>query len=166
MTQPSGTGRSTQVSQIINAPREVVYRAFLEPDALAAWLPPDGMTGQVHTFEPHEGGKFRLSLTYQNPETSLAGKSSEATDTVEGTFVELIPNQKIVWVTEFESGQPEFAGAMRITWTLADADRATEVTVLFEDIPIGVRLEDNELGSKLSLRNLAAFIERGGNNLG
>ncbi|MBC7814776.1 MAG: SRPBCC family protein [Burkholderiales bacterium] len=164
MTQPSSSVRSTRVSQIIKAPREVVYRAFLEPDAVASWLPPDGMTGHVHTFEPREGGKFRLSLTYKNPAESLGGKSSADTDTVEGTFAELLPNEKIVWVSEFESDQPEFAGEMKITWSLADADGRTEVTALCEDIPTGIRLEDNEMGSKSSLQNLAAFIERGSNN--
>lgn len=151
--------RSTRVSWLINAPREVVYRAFLEPDAVASWLPPDGMKGQVHVLEPRVGGKFRVSLTYLNPEESLGGKTSEDTDTTQGRFVELIPNEKIVWMTEFESEQSEFAGEMKIIWSLADADGGTEVTVVCEDIPVGIRLEDNELGSKLSLQKLAAFVE-------
>jgi uncharacterized protein YndB with AHSA1/START domain len=163
MTQPSDRGRSTRVSQIIHAPREAVFRAFLEPDALAAWLPPEGMRGDVHTLEPREGGMFRLSLTYLNPQNSPPGKTSDDTDTVEGQFIELIPNAKIVWVTKFESDQPGFAGEMRITWSLADADGGTEVTVLCEGIPAGIRLEDNELGSKQSLQKLAAFIKRGTN---
>jgi uncharacterized protein YndB with AHSA1/START domain len=152
--------RSTQVSQIIKAPRDVIYRAFLEPEALVAWLPPDGMNGHVHTLEAHEGGTFRISLTYQNPEASLGGKTSSDTDTIEGKFIELLSNEKIVWVSEFESEQPEFAGEMRITWSFADTNEGTEVTVLCEDIPEGIRLKDNELGSRSSLRNLATFIER------
>jgi uncharacterized protein YndB with AHSA1/START domain len=155
MTQPS---RSTRVSQIIKAPREIVYRAFLDPDALASWLPPANMRGQVHTFEPRAGGRIHMSLTYQD---SSRGKTSENTDTFEGKFVELIASEKIVWVTEFESDQPDFAGEMRITWSLADADGGTEVTVLCEDIPKGISLEDNETGSRSSLRKLAEFIERG-----
>jgi uncharacterized protein YndB with AHSA1/START domain len=160
--QPSGTGRNTQVSQIIKAPREAVYQAFLEPDAVAAWLAPDGMKGNVHIFEPREGGKFQMSLTYLNPADSPGGKTSEDTDTFNGIFVEVLPNEKIVQVTEFESDQPDFAGEMRITWSMTDADEGTEVTVLCEDIPAGIRLEDNELGSKQSLQKLAAFVERGG----
>jgi uncharacterized protein YndB with AHSA1/START domain len=166
MIQPSSKGRSTRASQIIKAPREVVYRAFLEPDAVASWLPPDGMKGHVHTFEPHEGGRFRVSLTYLDRLESPRGKTSGDTDTVEGKFVELIPNEKIVQVTEFESEQPDFAGEMKITWSLADVDGGTEVTVLCEDIPQGIRLADNETGSRSSLRNLAAFIERGSNDQG
>jgi len=163
MTQPSGSSRSTRVSQLVKAPRHVVYRAFMEPDALAAWLAPDTMRGQVHTFEPHVGGKFRMSLTYQDQQDSGLGKTSDNTDTFEGTFVKLVPNQKLVWAIVFESEQPDFAGEMKMTWTLADADGGTEVTVLCEDIPTGIRLEDNELGSRQSLRKLAAFVERGGN---
>jgi uncharacterized protein YndB with AHSA1/START domain len=153
------SSRSTQVSTLIKAPREVVYRAFLDPNAMASWLPPDGMKGEVHTFEPRPGGTFRMSLTYLDRQDSPRGKTSENTDTVEGKFVELVPNEKIVQVTKFESDQPDFAGEMRITWSLANADEGTEVTVLCENIPQGIRLEDNETGSRSSLRNLAAFIE-------
>jgi uncharacterized protein YndB with AHSA1/START domain len=164
MTQSSSKGRSTRVSRIIKAPREVVYRAFLEPDAVASWLPPDGMRGHIHAFDPREGGRFRMSLTYLDRLDSPRGKTSEDTDTFEGRFVELLPYEKIVWVVEFESPQPDFAGEMKITWSLADAGGGTEVTALSEDIPEGIRLEDNETGSRSSLRKLAAFIERGTND--
>ncbi len=155
------TQRSTRVSTLVKAPREAVYRAFLDPDALAAWLAPDAMRGQVERFEPREGGQFRMSLIYIDQRDSPRGKTSDDTDRFEGRFLELIPNQKIVWAVEFESDQPEFAGEMRIIWSLADADGGTQVIVLFEDIPNGIRLEDNELGSRQSLRKLAAFVERG-----
>ena len=164
MTQPSSEGRSTRVAQVIKAPRAAVYRAFLDPDAVVSWLPPDGMKGHIHTFEPHEGGKFRMSLTYVDRQASSRGKTSEDTDTMAGRFVELISNEKLVQVVEFESDQPEFAGEMRITWSLTDAKGGTEVIVLCEDIPKGIRLEDNELGSRLSLRKLAAFVEQGAND--
>ncbi len=163
MRQTSGTGRSTRVSQIIHAPRAVVYRAFLEPEALASWLAPDNMRGQVDTFEPREGGTFRMTLTYVNQQNRPRGKSSEDTDTFEGQFVELRPDEKVVWVVTFNSPEPDFAGEMRIIWSLTDAAEGTEVTVLFEDIPRGIRLEDNELGSRQSLRKLAAFVEHGAN---
>jgi uncharacterized protein YndB with AHSA1/START domain len=160
MTQPSNAGRSTSVSQVIKAPREVVYQAFIEPEAVASWLAPDGMTGHIHTFEPHVGGTFRMSLTYQNPEASPGGKTTADTDTFEGRFAEIIPNEKIVEVVEFESDQPDFAGEMRIMWSLADVNGGTEVTALCENIPHGIRLEDNELGSRQSLLKLTALIER------
>jgi uncharacterized protein YndB with AHSA1/START domain len=105
-----------------------------------------------------------MSLTYLDRLDSPRGKTSEDTDTFEGRFVELLPYEKIVWVVEFESPQPDFAGEMKITWSLADAGGGTEVTALSEDIPEGIRLEDNETGSRSSLRKLAAFIERGTND--
>jgi uncharacterized protein YndB with AHSA1/START domain len=159
MTQPSSTGRSTEVPQMIHAPREAVYWAFMDAKAVETWLAPDTMRGKVEIFEPREGGKFRMSLTYTDPQDAKLGKTSDDTDTSEGTFVELIPNQKMVWAVEFDSDQPEFAGEMRMTWTLADSNGGTEVTLLCEDIPAGIRLEDNELGSKQSLQKLAKFVE-------
>ncbi len=155
-------GRSTEVSTIIKAPREVVYRAFLDPEAVASWLSPDGMKSEVELLEAHVGGKLRMSLTYLDQKDRPRGKTSEDVDTSEGTFIELISNEKIVQVFEFESDQPEFASQMCITWSLADSDEGTEVTVLVEDIPKGIRLEDNELGSRQSLQKLAAFVEGGG----
>ncbi|MBC7871486.1 MAG: SRPBCC domain-containing protein, partial [Chitinophagaceae bacterium] len=89
-------GRITQVSTIIKAPREVVYRAFLDPQAVASWLSPDGMKGHVDILEPRVGGKLRMSLTYLDHKDRPRGKTSSDVDTSEGTFVELIPNEKIV----------------------------------------------------------------------
>ncbi len=153
------SGRSTEVSKIIHASREAIYRAFLEADAVAEWLPPDTMKGKVLTFEPRMGGIFRIALTYQNAEDARRGKSSDDTDIAEGRFAEMVPNEKVVWVSEFDSPDPAFAGEMTITWLLRDADGGTEVTALCENIPSGVRLEDNELGSKQSLNHLAAYVE-------
>ena len=113
----------------------------------------------MHTFDPREGGKFRMSLTYQDPKHSPGGKTSEDTDTFQGRFVELVPYEKIVWVVEFESQDRGFAGEMRITFRLADAEGGTEVVVFCEDIPKGVRPEDNEMGCRSSLQNLAALLE-------
>jgi uncharacterized protein YndB with AHSA1/START domain len=154
--------QSTQVSQVIKAPREVVYQAFLDPKAVETWLAPDTMKGHIDHFEPREGGTFRMSLTYLNQTDSGLGKTSDRTDTFEGKFIELVPNEKIIWVTEFDSDNSDFAGEMRIIWTLKDAENGTDVTVLMEDIPNGIRLEDNELGSKQSLQKLTTYVERSG----
>jgi uncharacterized protein YndB with AHSA1/START domain len=100
-----------------------------------------------------------MSLTYQDPAQSPGGKTTEDTDTFQGRFAELVPDETIVWVVEFESPDPAFAGAMRVTFSLADAEGGTEVVVSCEDIPGGVRLEDNEMGCRSSLENLAALLE-------
>ncbi len=159
MNEPAAKESSTCVARVIKAPRAAVYHAFVDRDAIAAWLPPDTMRGTVHIFEPREGGLFRLSLTYQNQEDVGRGKTSEDTDTVQGKFVELVPFEKIVWAVEFESEEPGFAGEMSITTRFTDADGGTEVIMLCEDIPEGISLEDNETGGRSSLRNLAALLE-------
>ncbi|WP_222914695.1 SRPBCC family protein [Natrinema sp. SYSU A 869] len=155
-------GSSTTVRTLIDAPRADVYRAFLDPHAVATWLPPGGMSGHVHRFDPREGGEFRVSLTYDDPADSpggAGGKTTEDTDTHRGRFVTLVPNEKIEEIVEFESNESGFTGEMRIIVALADVDAGTEVTYRCEDIPEGIRPEDNEAGCRSSLRKLAALVE-------
>jgi uncharacterized protein YndB with AHSA1/START domain len=125
---------------------------------LASWRVPDNMQGHVHLFDARAGGTFRMSLTYQDLQQSPGGKTTEGTDTFQGRFIELVPNEKIVEVIEFESQDPRFAGEMKMTTTLADASEGTEITVRCEDIPAGIRPEDNEAGTEQALRKLAALI--------
>src|SRR5687768_7863078 len=113
MTESSARARSTRVSRIIKAPRESVYRAFLDREAVAAWLRPPEMIAHVHDFDPREGGRFRMSLTYKNPAASPRGKTSEDTDTYQGRFAQLVPYEKIVEIIEFESQDAAFAGEMK-----------------------------------------------------
>jgi uncharacterized protein YndB with AHSA1/START domain len=159
MREPSAMLASTQVTRIIRVPRKAVYQACLDPDAVAAWRVPDTMRARVHVFDAREGGRFRVSLTYQDPENASRGKTSEDTDTFQGRFVELVPYERIVEVVEFESKDPGFAGEMKITTSLADAGETTEVTILCQDIPGGIRPEDNANGCEQSLRKLAALLE-------
>ena len=155
------TRASTRVSRIIKAPRRTVYKACLDPDAVASWRVPDNMTAHVHVFDARESGIYRMSLTYRDPKQSPVGKTSEDTDTFQGRFVELVPDEKIVEAIEFDSRDPKFAGAMKMTTRLADADGGTEVTILSQDLPPGVRPEDNEEGTRQALQKLAALVEKG-----
>jgi uncharacterized protein YndB with AHSA1/START domain len=150
---------STSVTRVIHASRPIIYQAFLDADQLARWLPPEGMRGEVHRLEPRAGGAFDMSLVYLQDEHRVAGKSAENRDTFQGRFVELVPGERIVWEVHFESDDPANAGAMRIAWDLRDVMTGTEVTCLTENIPPGIRPEDNEEGSKSSLANLAALVE-------
>ena len=159
MTEAANSTGGLRVSRIIKAPRIKVYQAFLDPEAVAAWLVPDTMRGRVHLFDPREGGQFRISLTYQSPEDSQRGKTSGDTDTYHGRFAQLVPCEKIVEVIEFESQQPGFAGEMRMTVMLADVEGGTEVSLLYENVPMGIRPEDNEAGTRSSLQKLAALVE-------
>jgi uncharacterized protein YndB with AHSA1/START domain len=159
MIEPDTGGGSTQVSRIIKAPRHKIYQAFLDPQAVASWLAPDTMRIHVHSLEPREGGTFRISLTYQNPEDSQRGKTDGDMDTYHGRFVKLVPDEMIVEAIEFETQDPRFAGEMKMTVTLADVDGGTQVTLLYENVPAGISPEDNEEGSRQSLAKLAALVE-------
>lgn len=148
-----------QVSILIKAPRSAVYEACLDADAIVRWRVPDNMIGQVDTFDPREAGIYRMSLAYRGPAGSPRGKSGDSVDCFQGRFVELIPDRKIVEAIEFVSEDTKFSGEMTITTTLTEDDDQTEMTMLFEGIPSGIRLEDNEAGSKQSLRKLAALFD-------
>lgn len=96
--------KSTRIEHHINAPRAAVYRALLDPRAVAKWKVPDGMTCHGHAFDAREGGSFRISLTCDAP--TGAGKTTAHTDTYHGRFVKLVPNEQIVEVDEFETDDP------------------------------------------------------------
>ncbi len=145
------------VSEKINASPAKVYAALLDPDSIAEWKVPDGMTCHVHSFEAREGGSFRISLAYDEPGES--GKSGEHTDTYHGHFAKLVPNEQVVEVTEFETDDPELKGKMTLTTDLLDSNGWTIVTMSFRDLPPGVSLADNETGTKMSLAKLAKLVE-------
>jgi uncharacterized protein YndB with AHSA1/START domain len=148
---------STRVHRYVKVPRSRVYAALIDAKAVGTWMVPDGMTGRVHAFEGREGGAFRISLTYDAPTT--AGKSSAQTDTYHGRFVELVPNERVVEVVEFETPDPAMRGEMTITITLADAEGGTDVNAVHDGLPSGLSPADNELGWSLSLAKLAALVE-------
>ncbi|MFI6763629.1 SRPBCC domain-containing protein [Micromonospora sp. NPDC050417] len=145
------------MSQHVAAPRSAVYRALLDPDAIAQWRVPDGMSSQVHEFEAREGGSFRVSLTYDSPEA--AGKSTPHTDTYHGRFLQLVTDERVVEVVEFETTDPAMLGTMTMTTTLTDSGGGTDVLVVHEGIPDGVAAHDNETGTRMALANLARLVE-------
>jgi len=149
--------RATSLNRHINAPRARVYRALLDPCAIATWMVPDGMTSQVHAFDPREGGAIRISLTYDA--ATAAGKTTLHSDTFHGYFAELVANERVVESLEFETSDPTMQGEMTITYSLADSNGGTDVHALHEGLPSGVSAEDNELGWQMSLAKLAALLE-------
>ncbi len=155
----AGEKRVDSASRIINAPPQVIYRGFLDADAFSSWLPPSGMSGRVEAFDPRPGGVFRVVLVYDDPDHAVAGKSSEHADIVAGRFVELVPDERIVWEVTFQSDDPAFAGVMTMTWSLMHVGEGTEVTVRAEDVPAGIRKEDHDEGLRSTLENLAAWAE-------
>ncbi len=141
----------------INAPRAVVYRTLLDPRAVAQWKVPDGMTCQVHAFEAREGGRIRVSLTYDAP--SGVGKTAAHTDTYHGRFVKLVPDEQVVEVDEFETDDPALRGEMTVTITLTDAGGGTDLLAVHDGLPPGVPPADNETGWRMALAKLAALAE-------
>jgi uncharacterized protein YndB with AHSA1/START domain len=148
---------STRVTGHVRAPRSAVYAALVDPDAVARWRFPAGMSSQVHDFDAREGGAFRVSLTYESP--TATGKSAAHTDTYHGRFLSLVPDERVVEELEFETTDPELAGLMTMTTTLTDADGGTDVLVVHDGVPDGVPAADNETGMRMALANLAALVE-------
>jgi uncharacterized protein YndB with AHSA1/START domain len=151
-------GASTRTSRIIGARPEELYEAFTDPDALVAWLPPGEMTGVMHEFDLRVGGGYRMSLFYPPSERTFRGKTSDREDMVKVRFVELTPPRRIVEGVRFVTADPALLGEMTLTVTLDEVPGGTEVTLLFENLPPGVRAEDNDAGARLSLEQLARYV--------
>ena len=158
MTDGNSASR-TRTSRVIKAPRDALYRAFTDPTALAVWLAPGEMTGQVHAFDARVGGGYRMSLFYPASEQVYRGKTSEREDRFTARFVELTPPTRIVQAISFDSVDPTFSGEMTMVVTFEERDGGTEVTIVFEHIPSGIRPEDNEAGCRSSLEKLARYLE-------
>jgi uncharacterized protein YndB with AHSA1/START domain len=149
----------TQVSKLIRASRQTLYQALLDPQALAIWLPPGKMTGVVHRFDARVGGGYEMSLFYPASETAMRGKTSDREDRFKVRFVELSPLRRIVQAVTFDSADQAFSGEMTVIWTFEIAEGGTQVTVQCKDLPLGIRPEDNEAGSQLSLDQLARYVQ-------
>lgn len=148
---------TTHCRRHAKASRAAVYRACLDPEAVAQWLVPDGMTSHVHSFDAREGGTFRISLTYEG---DGIGKSGARTDTFHGRFVKLVPDELIVETLEFETADPAMRGEMTITIALLATDDGTEIHYTHAGVPDAVPPADNELGTRMSLAKLAVLAER------
>ena len=146
-----------RVSRIIAAPRRRIYDAFMDPEALAAWLPPKGMHGKIEAFDPRPGGGYRMTLTYDAP-SGGRGKTTADSDAVAVKFVSLVPGERIVQAVEFASAEAAFGGTMTMTWSFAEAPGGTEVDVSVENAPEGISDEGHAAGIASSLENLARFV--------
>jgi len=143
--------------KIIDAPREVLYNAFLDPEALTQWLPPDEMTGEMHSFDARVGGGYRMSLFYP-VEQAGRGKTNEREDSVIVRFVELTPPERIVQAVTFQSDDPACAGEMSFQASFEPVEGGTKVAILCTNLPPGIRREDNAAGCQVSLEQLARYV--------
>ncbi|WP_327147529.1 SRPBCC family protein [Nocardia sp. NBC_01329] len=148
---------TTRIQREIAAPRATVYAALVDGEAVRTWMVPTGMTSRVHEFDATEGGRFRISLTYDDP--AQTGKTEGATDTFHGRFATLVPDERVVQIVEFDTADPAITGEMRITYDLTGTPAGTRLDAVHEGLPDGVSEADNELGWSISLGKLAALAE-------
>ena len=142
----------------VSATPEHVYAAFVDADALAAWLPPDGMTGEMSDADLRTGGGFTMTLSYDEvPEGG--GKTTERTDVTHVAIDELVEPERVVWGVEFDSDDPDNAGRMTMTWTFTACDKGTRVAIDATDVPPGIDVDAHQQGLDASLANLAAWLE-------
>ena len=137
-----------QLHRVLKAPPERVYRAFLDPEAMAKWLPPHGFTGQVHHLDAKVGGTYKMSFT-----NFTTGK----VESFGGTFLELVPGARIRHTDAFDD--PNLPGQMTTTLELRAVFCGTELKVTQEGIPDAIPPEACHLGWQESLMLLAQLVE-------
>ena len=147
MSSNTSTGTVT-LHRVFRAPPDRVYRAFIDPDAMAKWLPPHGFTGRVLSMNARVGGSYRMQFTnFSNGQSHAFG----------GTYLELVPGERIVHTDSFDD--PNLPGEMRTTITFRPVLVGTEVTAVQEGIPAVIPTEMCYLGWQESLQLLALLIE-------
>jgi uncharacterized protein YndB with AHSA1/START domain len=139
---------TVRLHRVLTAKPERVYRAFLDADAMAKWLPPYGFTGKVHHLEPKVDGSYKMSFTNF---TTGNGHSFG------GTYRELVPSKKIVYTDRFDD--PNLPGEMLTTVTLKAVSAGTELGIVQEGIPEAIPVEMCYLGWQQSLAQLATLVE-------
>jgi uncharacterized protein YndB with AHSA1/START domain len=142
------TTGTVKLHRVLRAAPERVYRAFLDADAMAKWLPPDGFTGKVHQLDPKKGGTYRMSFT-----NFTTGKSHS----FHGEYIELVPNERLVYTDRFDD--PALAGEIRTTVQLRKVSVGTEVDIVQEGIPAAIPVDACYLGWEDSLVLLAKLVE-------
>ena len=139
---------TVRLHRVLRAPPERIYRAFLDADALAKWLPPNGFTGNVHHLRAEVGGTFRMSFTNF---TTGHGHAFG------GEYLELVPNERISHTDKFDD--PNLPGTMRTTLSLKKLPWGTELDIVQEGIPDAIPVESCYLGWQESLALLALLVE-------
>jgi len=139
---------TVQLHRVLRATPERIYRAFLDADAMAKWLPPNGFTGKVHHMDAKVGGTYRMSFT-----NFTTGKSHA----FGGKYLELVPHKRIRYTDVFED--PNLPGEMQTTISLAQVSCGTELNVVQEGIPDVIPVEACYLGWQESLTLLTKLVE-------
>ncbi|WP_438027608.1 SRPBCC domain-containing protein [Sorangium sp. So ce233] len=165
MRDAAARGRTDTASLVVAAQPDAVYRAFAEPGALMAWLPPDSMTGRVLDYDFREGGRYSIELTYDEAAPDGVGKTTGRTDVSAGRFLSLEPGKRIVQSVAFESSDASFAGEMVMTWSFEALPAGTRITITAENVPPGISQADHDAGLRASLENLARYLSGGSRSI-
>jgi uncharacterized protein YndB with AHSA1/START domain len=139
---------TVRLHRVLTTKPEKIYRAFIEPDAIAKWLPPNGFTCTVHHLDPKPGGSFRMS--FRNFTTGQSHSFG-------GQYLELVAHERLRYSDTFEN--PNLPGEIRVTVTLKRVSVGTEVNIVQEGLPEILPVEACYLGWQESLRNLARLVE-------
>jgi len=142
------SGSTIRLHRVLRATPDRVYRAFLDPDAMAKWLPPNGFTGKVHHMEAKVGGTHKMSFTNFG-----TGKSHS----FGGRYLELRPHERIRYTDNFDD--PNLPGEMQTTVTLKKVSCGTELNIMQEGVPEVIPAEACYLGWQESLALLAKLVE-------
>jgi uncharacterized protein YndB with AHSA1/START domain len=137
-----------RLHRVLRAAPDKIYRAFLDPEAMAKWLPPNGFTGRVHHMDAKVGGSYKMSFT-----NFTTGKSHS----FGGTYVELTPHERIRYTDKFDD--PNLPGEMQATIALKKVSCGTELNIVQEGVPDVIRAEACYLGWQESLTLLAKLVE-------
>ena len=138
---------TVRLHRVLQAKPERVYRAFLDPDAKAKWLPPNGFTGKVHHMDARVGGSYKMSFT---------NFGSGSSHSFGGTYKELVPNQLIRYTDKFDD--PNLPGEMNVTVVIKQVSVGTELNITQEGIPDAIPAEACYLGWQESLTLLAQLV--------
>lgn len=139
---------TVHLHRVLRAPPEKIYRAFLNADAMAKWLPPYGFTCKVHHMDAKVGGSFRMSF---------ANFTTGNGHSFGGEYLELVPNERIKYSDKFDD--PNMSGTMVTTITLKKVSCGTDVTIVQEGVPAAIPVEMCYLGWQESLAQLATLVE-------
>lgn len=137
-----------RLHRVLRATPERIYRAFLDPDAKAKWLPPNGFTGKVHHLDPKVGGTYKMSFT-----NFTTGRSHS----FGGKYLELVPNERLRYTDQFDD--PNLHGEIQVTVTLTKVSLGTELSIVQEGVPDVIPPEACYLGWQESLTLLAKLVE-------
>jgi len=138
---------TVRLHRVLPAKPERVYRAFLDADAKAKWLPPNGFTGKVHSNDPRVGGSYKMSFT---------NFTTGSSHSFGGTYVELKPNELIRYTDKFDD--PNLPGEMNVTVVIEQVSVGTELNITQEGIPDAIPAEACYLGWQESLNLLALLV--------